>query len=205
MKFSSGVGVLKYWYTYAEHAFSYVMPSVFISEDDEGKAPFLAPEHFDYPDWWYTWHDCDLIIRKLTKQDWALIIKYFKEVHDTEAGVFYRWPHKERFKDMCDRIYILLGAEYRKEKSKPYTAFNRVLARLVGRVKEGEIDLSKVDPDKIYTAKEVADLLRYHTDTITQLLREGKLKGGRAGDYGEWRILGQSIIDLLLGGGNENN
>lgn len=203
MKFTSGVGVLKFWYEYAQHAWEYVIPSVFISEDDEGKAPFIAPESFDYPDWWYTWHDTDLIVRKLTRPDWALIAEYFRNIYNHEAGTFYRWANKERFKELCNRVYLLLGAEYKKDHV-VYTAWERVFTRLMNRAAKGEIEVGKIDPAGIYTVKEVADILRYDDlETLRQMLREGKLKGGRAGK-GDWRILGQAILDLL-GMGDKND
>jgi excisionase family DNA binding protein len=203
MKFPSGISVLLYWYNYGEAVREYVIPAVFISEDDEGKAPFIAPESFDYPDWWYTWIDCDLIIRKLSRQDWALILYYFENIHQATTGTFYRWDAKERFKDMCGRIYSMLDDVDYKPKNKGYRRFDRVLARIKKRIKKGEIEVSKIEPHKVYTPTEVADILRYHVETIYTMLQTGKIKGVKPGT-GEWRIPGQAILDLLGMGEDKN-
>ena len=196
MKFSSGVSVLIYWYDYGEAVQTYSIPAVFISDEHEGKAPYLAPENFDYPDWWYTWIDCDKIIRKLTKQDWALILHYFKFIYQTEAGTFYRWEARERFKNMCQRIYSMLDADEYKTNQWGYRKFERVLVRIQGRVERGEIDVTKIEPHAVYTPKEVADILRYHVETIHTMLKAGKLKGTKPGGNA-WRITGQAILDVL--------
>lgn len=196
MKFGSGKDVLRYWYEHAEAVRDYSIPAVFISEDNEGKAPFLAPENFDYPDWWYTWVDCDLIIRKLTRQDWALIIHYFKFIYQTATGTYARWEAKHRFRDMCQRIYELLDEEEYKPNQWGYRKFERVLVRIQGRIERGEIDVARIDPHGIYTPKEVGDILRYTTETIHTMLKAGKLKGAKPGGN-EWRISGQAILDLM--------
>lgn len=196
MKFSSGIAVLIYWYDFGEAVKEYSIPAVFISEDNEGKAPFLAPENFDYPDWWYTWVDMDKIIRKLQRQDWALIIHYFKFIYQTATGTFHRWEAKERFKDMCQRIYELLDEDDYKFDQWGYRKFERVLIRIHGRIERGEIDVQAIDPHKFYTAKEVADILRYHVDSVRDMLKAGRLKGAKPGGF-DWRISGQAILDLM--------
>jgi excisionase family DNA binding protein len=196
MKFSSGIAVLLYWYDYGEAVQSYSIPAVFISEDNEGKAPFLAPENFDYPDWWYTWIDVDKIIRKLTRQDWALILHYFKFIYQTATGTFARWEAKERFKDMCQRIYGMLDADEYKTDQWGYRKFERVLMRIKGRIERGEINVAKIEPHAFYTPQEVADLLKYTVYSIYNLLKAGKLKGAKPGGN-EWRISGQAILDLM--------
>jgi excisionase family DNA binding protein len=196
MKFESGVDVLVYWYEYGPAVREYVIPAVFISEDNEGKAPFLAPENFDYPDWWYTWIDLDKIIRKLTKQDWALILHYFKFIFQTATGTFYRWEAKERFRDMCQRIFEMLDDEEYKFKNQGYRDFKRVTRRIKRRIERGEIDVTKIDPHGIYTPTEVADILRYTVPTVHTMLKAGKLKGTKPGGN-QWRISGQAILDLM--------
>jgi excisionase family DNA binding protein len=196
MKFSSGIAVLLYWYDYGEAVQDYCIPAVFINEENEAKAPFLAPENFDYPDWWYTWIDVDKIIRKLTRQDWALILHYFKFIYQTATGTFARWEAKDRFRDMCGRIYDLLDdAEYKIDRS-GYSKFERVLKRIQGRIERGEIDVAAIDPHKFYTPQEVADILRYHVITIRKMLRDGKLKGAKP-TGNEWRVPGKAILDLM--------
>jgi len=196
MKFPSGVSVLLYWYDYGEAVRDYSIPAVFISEDNEGKAPFLAPENFDFPDWWYTWIDCDNIIRKLTRQDWALILHYFKYIYQATTGTFHRWKSKERFKDLCQRVYSMLDADEYKPNQWGYRKFERVLVRIQGRIERGEIDVSRIEPHKVYTPTEVADILRYHVETVYTMLQTGKIKGVKPGTA-EWRIPGQAILDLL--------
>ena len=196
MKFSSGIDVLVYWYDYGQAVRDYVIPAVFISEDNEGKAPFLVPENFDYPDWWYTWIDMDKIIRKLTRQDWALILHYFKFIYQTATGTFYRWQSRERFKDMCQRVYAMLDTDEYKYNQWGYRNFERVLRRIQGRIERGEIDVAGIDPHKFYTPKEVADMLRYHVDSVRTMLQAGRLKGAKPGGK-DWRISGQSILDMM--------
>lgn len=196
MKFSSGIDVLVYWYEYGSAVREYVIPAVFIREDNEGKAPFLAPENFDYPDWWYTWIDVDKIIRKLSRQDWALITHYFRFIFQSSTGTFYRWEARERFKDMCQRIYSLLDADEYKPNQWGYRKFERVLKRIQGRIERGEIDVAGIDPYKFYTPKEVADMLRYHVDSVRTMLQTGKLKGAKPGGK-DWRISGQAILDMM--------
>ncbi len=196
MKFTSGIAVLLYWYDFGEAVQSYSIPAVFISEDNEGKAPYLSPENFDYPDWWYTWIDMDKIIRKLTRQDWALILHYFKYIYQTATGTFHRWESKERFRDMCQRIYALLDEDEYKTNQWGYRKFERVLVRIQGRIERGEIDVTNIDPHSIYTPDEVADILRYTTETIHTMLKAGKLQGIKPGGN-QWRISGQAILDLM--------
>jgi excisionase family DNA binding protein len=196
MKFSSGIAVLIYWYDFGEAVQEYSIPAVFISEDNEGKAPYLSPENFDYPDWWYTWIDMDKIIRKLARQDWALILHYFKFIYQTATGTFARWEAKFRFNNMCERIYALLDEDEYKTNQWGYRKFERVLVRIQGGIERGEIDVTAIDPHKFYTAKEVADILRYHVDSVRDMLKAGKLKGAKPGGF-DWRISGQAILDLM--------
>jgi hypothetical protein len=195
MKFDSGVDVLVYWYEYGPMVREYVIPAVFISEDNEGKAPYLAPENFDYPDWWYTWIDCDKIIRKLSRQDWALIIHYFKFIFQTATGTYNRWDAKYRFRDMCQRIYSMLDADEYKPNQWGYKKFERVLRRIQGRVERGVIDMAGIDKNAVYTPKEVADMLRYTLNTIYKLLGSDKLKGFKV--TGQWRVTGQALLDMM--------
>lgn len=196
MKFSSGIAVLLYWYDYGEAVKNYSIPAVFITEEEGlSKPPYLAPEHFDYPDWWYTWVDVDKIIRKLTRRNWALILYYFKNIHQCSTGTFHRWQHKEEFKAMCHRIYQLLDADEYKTNQWGYRKFERVLVRIKDKVERGEINVKCIDPNTVYTPKEVADMLRYTVDTIYKLLNAGKLRGFRA--TGQWRITGQALLDLI--------
>jgi excisionase family DNA binding protein len=209
MKFPSGIAVLTYWYDYGEAVRDYSVPAVFISDDNEGKAPFLSPENFDYPDWWYTWIDVDKIIRKLTKQDWALILHYFKHIYQTSTGTYYRWEARERFRVMCQQIYSLLDAdEYKPRHRAEILRFNQSLTRIRKRIESGEIDVSKIEPHKFYTDQEVADILRYTKGSIQKMLRDGKLEGVKPlGRHGSWRISGQAILDLMglsSKGGNDD-
>ena len=48
----------------------------------------------------------------------------------------------------------------------------------------------------VYTPKEVADILRYHVETIHTMLKAGKLKVTKPGGNA-WRITGQAILDVL--------
>lgn len=196
MKFSSGIGVLLYWYDYGEAVLSYCIPGVFIDEENIS-APFIAPENFDYPDWWYTWIDLDKIIRKLTRQDWALIIHYFKYIYQNETGTFNRWKAKHRFTEMCKRIYALLDAdEYKTGDTGGYRYFERVLHRLNDMLEKGEIEVAKIEPHAFYTPQEVADILNYSIDSVYRMLQQGKIKGAKPGGH-EWRVPGQSILDLF--------
>ena len=196
MKFSSGIAVLLYWYDFGEAVRTYWVPGVFISEENEGKAPFLVPENFDYPDWWYTWIDLDKIIRKLTRQDWALILHYFKFIHQTATGTFNRWVARDRFRAMCQRIYELLDADEYKPKKKGYRKFGLVLRRIKRGIERGEIDVTKIEPHGFYTPQEVAGLLKYSVKAIYTMLKAGKLRGAKPGGN-EWRISGQAILDLV--------
>ena len=197
MKFSSGIGVLRYWYEYGPAVREYVIPAVFINEDNEGKAPFLAPENFDYPDWWYTWIDIDKIIRKLDRQDWALIVYYFKNIHQTATGTYYRWEARERFRLMCQKIYGFLDTEeYKFKNSRGYRKFSRTMKAIQSRIESGEISVEKIVSHKIYTDQEVADILRYNKETVQKMLRDGKLKGVKPSGN-TWRISGQAILELM--------
>jgi excisionase family DNA binding protein len=196
MKFSSGVGVLRYWYEYGPAVREYAIPAVFINEDNEGKAPYLALENFDYPDWWYTWIDIDKIIRKLSRQDWALIIHYFKFIYHNAARAYYSWEARDRFGGMCQRIFSMLDSDEYKHDRGRYRSFDRVMLQIKGRMERGEIDVTKIEPHGIYTATEVADILRYTTETIHTMLKAGKLKGVKPGGN-EWRISGQAVLDLM--------
>jgi len=196
MIFFNGVDVLVYWYDYGEEVRDFSIPAVFISEDNEGKAPFLAPENFDYPDWWYTWIDLDKIIRKLTKQDRALIIHYFKFIYQTATGTYSRWEARHRFRGMCKRIYALLDDEEYKPKEQGYRDFKRVLVNIQRKLERGEISMAGIDPHAFYTPQEVADLLKYTVQAIYTMLKAGKLRGAKPGGN-EWRISGQAILDLM--------
>ncbi len=197
MKFFSGVDVLVYWYEYGPLVREYVVPAVFISEENEGKAPYLAPENFDYPDWWYTWIDCDSIVRKLTRQDWALIVHYFRFIYQTATGTFHRWEAKDRFRSMCHRVYqILDDDEYKPKAGRGYRKFDRTIKEIRKRIRKGEIDVAKIDPHMIYTDQEVADILQYNKETVQKMLRDGRLKGVKPSGC-TWRISGQAILELM--------
>jgi excisionase family DNA binding protein len=195
MKFSSGVGVLRYWYDYGEAVKNYSIPTVFVTDDEGASPPFLAPENFDYPDWWYTWVDLDKIIMRLPRSDWALILHYFRFIYKEATGTFYRWEQSERFKDMCERIFDMLDDDEYKTDGWGYRSFERTLQEIKGRVERGEIDVKGIEKGKVYTPQEVADLLRYTPDTIYRLLKARKLEGFKPGK--EWRITGEAILALI--------
>jgi excisionase family DNA binding protein len=97
---------------------------------------------------------------------------------------------------MCKRIFAMLDADEYKFVQPRYRKFERVLRRIQGRVERGEINVAGIDPHRFYTPKEVADILRYTTETIHVMLKAGKLKGAKPGGN-EWRISGQAILDLM--------
>ena len=205
MKFPNGISVLTYWYEYGDAVREYVIPAVFIHEDEVGKPPFLAPENFDYPDWWYTWVDIDKIIsKKLGKKDWALILYYFRMVYKNEVGVFYRWNHNKAFRNLCGRIYSLLSDEYKPAPQRLYRKFPRVVRSLKRKVEGGIIDVTKIEPHKAYTVQEVMDILSYGRGTIEKLMRDGRLEVFRITPKSHPRITGQSILNLMFPGGEKD-
>lgn len=198
MKFSSGKAVLLFWYDYHDAVKNYSIPAIFINDEDVPKPPYLAPEHFDYPEWWYTWIDVDKIIQKLTRSDWALIKHYFNAIYNPDRSDKFelnRWRGKDDFRDMCQKIFFMLDDDVYKTNQWGYRKFERVLHRIRGRIERGEIDVAKIDRDGIYTPKEVAEILRYEVKTIYTMLKAGKLRGFQPGS--EWRVTGQAILDLM--------
>jgi excisionase family DNA binding protein len=49
------------------------------------------------------------------------------------------------------------------------------------------------DPDYIYTAEEIAKLLRVHPQTVKRWLRAGELRGALLADRTGWRVLGRDL------------
>jgi excisionase family DNA binding protein len=72
-----------------------------------------------------------------------------------------------------------------------------MLATIKLSIKKGELVLKTIEPKALYTAQEVADLLRYSVRTIQSVLRSGKLPGLQLKKGGEWRILGQSLLNFI--------
>ena len=199
MKFPTGISVLTYWYEYGDAVREYSIPAIFIHEDDIAKPPYLAPEHFDYPDWWYTWVDVDKIILKLTKTDWALILYYFRMVYKNEVGAFYRWKGKEQFKETCRRIYAMLSDDYKPKQigRSKYKRFDSTSKDLHKRVERREINVDLIEESRVYTVKEVAEMLRYSVVTIRKMIYSGKLKAFQVGEHGDLRVTGKALLDLI--------
>ena len=55
-------------------------------------------------------------------------------------------------------------------------------------------------PNKVYNVKEAAEVLGATPLTIAEYCRLGKIKGQK---IGQWRMLGQALIDFLLGKSQE--
>lgn len=58
--------------------------------------------------------------------------------------------------------------------------------------------MTNANPFKLYTVKEVAEILKVHPQTIYDHLYEGRLTGTKA--TGSWRISEQDLLDYLEGG-----
>ena len=52
-----------------------------------------------------------------------------------------------------------------------------------------------IDPNKIYTVPQVAEILGIHPETLKRYIREGKIRAKRIG-HG-YKILGQEIINIV--------
>jgi len=183
---------LQYWYERGNDAREYSLPAVFLDETEVSYTP--PPAVFDYPDWWYVWVDLDKTIEKLHKAEKLLIYHYFRNIFNHERGAFHRWQHKEEFKLTCYKIWLMLPTEYQGEAK---IKVDRMLATIKLSIKKGELVLKAISPTALYTAQEVADLLRYSVRTIQSVLRSGKLKGLQLREGGEWRILGQHLLDFI--------
>jgi excisionase family DNA binding protein len=191
-KFTQGVMALQYWYERGNDAREYSLPAVFLDENEVSYTP--PPTVFDYPDWWMVWVDLDKIINKLHRAEKYLIIHYFQNIYNHERGAFHRWRRKEEFKLTCYKLYLMLPEEYQGE-AKIKT--NAMLATIQLSIKKGELVLKSINPNSLYTAQEVADMLRYSLRTIQSVLREGKLPGLQLHKGGEWRVLGQHLLDFI--------
>jgi len=52
-----------------------------------------------------------------------------------------------------------------------------------------------MDKERLYTIQEVAEILRFHPQTIYKLVRSGELKATRFRK--EWRIVGKDLVAYL--------
>jgi excisionase family DNA binding protein len=191
-KFSQGITALQYWYRRGNDAREYSLPAVFLDENEVSYTP--PPAVFDYPEWWYVWIDLDRIIERLHKAEKLLIYHYFTNIHNHDRGAFHRWQYKEEFKLTCYKLWLMLPEEYQGDAP---IKIDRMLATIQLSIKKGELVLRTIQPSALYTAQEVADMLRYSVRTIQSVLRSGKLPGLQLKQGGEWRILGQSLLDFI--------
>lgn len=51
-----------------------------------------------------------------------------------------------------------------------------------------------IEPNQVYNVEEAAQVLGVNQQTLLEYLREGKIVAKK---IGEWKILGQNIIDFL--------
>ena len=56
-----------------------------------------------------------------------------------------------------------------------------------------------VDDNKLYSVEEIAEIFRFHKNTIYKLLRSGEIHGVKYGEKGTWRIPGKAINKYLYG------
>jgi len=191
-KFTQGIMALQYWYERGDDAREYSLPAVFLDENEVSYTP--PPEVFDYPDWWLTWVDLDRTIHKLHKADKLLILHYFRNIFNHERGAFHRWQHKEEFKLTCYRLWLMLPDEYQGDAP---IKLDHMLGTIKLMIKKGELVPNTIQPNGIYTAQEVADILRYSVRTIQSVLRSGDLRGLQLKQGGEWRGHGQALLDFI--------
>jgi excisionase family DNA binding protein len=188
-KFPKGISALRYWFEHGDEAREYSLPAVFLDENEVCTTP--PPQVFDYPDWWYVWVDLDKLVQKLTNQDKYLIGYYFGNIYNNKRLFWHTWKRKEDFKDVCNKFYYMLPEDYQ------LTLWfdpDHLLKNIRQLVAKGEIDLEAIKPDFFYTAQEVAYILRYSDQTIHELLKSGKLKGVK---IGQWRIKGSHLLEFI--------
>jgi excisionase family DNA binding protein len=188
-KFTRGIQALVFWFEHGEQARQYSLPAVFLDENDVATTP--PPQVFDYPDWWYVWVDLDIAINKLERYEKKLISQYFLGVYEHGQKAWYRWRQREEFKLACASFFLTLPIEYRGERSISIYSVLRVIKK---RIRKGVIKLEKIKPDYFYTAQEVAYILRYSDQTIHELLKTGRLKGLKVG---QWRIKGSHLLEFI--------
>lgn len=51
-----------------------------------------------------------------------------------------------------------------------------------------------IEPNRVYNVPEASEILGVNEQTLLEYLREGKIKAQK---IGEWKILGQNLIDFL--------
>lgn len=188
-KFTQGITALQFWFGHCEAAREYSLPAVFLDENEVATTPI--PQVFDYPDWWYVWLDLDKLVNSLSTDDRSLVAHYFQNIFNHDKLTWHRWKRKEDFKVTCYKFFMKLPKEYR---GKTVLNISKVLASIHDSVKKGEIKLEEIKPDFFYTAQEVAYILRYSDQTIHELLKSGRLKGVK---IGQWRIKGEHLLEFI--------
>lgn len=193
-KFHRAVDALCWWYEHLEAARSYGQGCIPPPEDDEMVDQSI--ENWDYPDWWYTWLDLDMIFtRRFTETEQRIMSYYLIYVLGGEAGTFYRWKQKDKFNDLMRKLWAILPGTYRGYDKKVHYA----------RPKKGEVNVAGISPEKYYTTQEVADLLRFHKNAVLSWIKDHGLKALKSpGETFRYRILGQDLIDFLTSDGGED-
>jgi predicted site-specific integrase-resolvase len=51
-----------------------------------------------------------------------------------------------------------------------------------------------IEPNKVYNVQGAAEILGVNSQTLLEYLRNGRIKAQK---IGEWKILGQNLIDFL--------
>lgn len=51
--------------------------------------------------------------------------------------------------------------------------------------------------NRLYEVDEVAEIFRFHPQTIYKMLRSGELKGWKRGEKGTWKVSGKAINELI--------
>jgi len=194
-KWSRAVDALCWWYDHLDAARTYGQGCIPPPEDDEMVDQSI--DNWDYPDWWYTWLDLDIIFtRRFTEQEQVIMSYYLVYVFGGDAGTFYRWKQKDKFNDLMRKLWSLLPDTYRTYDTRLRHA----------RPKKGETDVAGIDPGKYYSVQEIAETLRFSKDAVLYWIKVHGLKALKSpGKTGfQYRIHGQDLIDFLTNDGGED-
>jgi len=192
-RFVRAVDALVWWHEHTDAARDFGQGCIPPPEDDEMIDQSI--NNWDYPDWWYSWLDLDMLfVKRFTDKEQGVMSYYLIYVYKGEPGTFYRWREKDLFNAAMRKLWSLLPPEYRDGYIRLHYA----------RPKKGEVSVAGIDPNKYYSTKQVAEVLGFHQNAVLSWIKDFNLKALRTpGGTFHYRILGADLIEFLTDDGGE--
>ena len=162
----------------------YALPGIFPTEEIQIDQSLLC---FDYPDWWYTWNDVDKHMKRMAEADQIIIKSWCENVFKQGSAAYHSWQYRRSWQPVLERFWHNFPEEhiYFPDFWEQCLLSKRELRKLS----------MKIDKDKAYVPKEVANIFGVTQASIHDLLKSKELRGIKL--KRNWRIFGKDILAFI--------